>query len=263
MNSVYWPPMILDSGNGQAYNSYAVQFTQRSVDLDKRAQMPRPRHTQEEIEEMRERILSASVDLLREQGFEALSIRGIAERVGVSHMVLYSYFENRKAIIVALSEREQQRMEARHGEILRKAEEGDVREVMREGLGFYARVAQAQPRIYRLLWVQPWALEWMVDPHQRIEANLAYLSRLVQLGIQRGVFVKRDATLAAATVLAMVNAPLMLYHNGRLSDTELCDRMAEETVDAAMGYLTGVWDGPDISLPGDQSLESSCERTAI
>ena len=106
--------------------------------------MARPKQTEEQIAAMRERILDAALALLSEQGPEALSIRAIAKQVGVSHMALYTYFENRAALIMALIKRQLGRMQARHTEILHRAETGDVCQVLRESLAFYAQMAQTR-----------------------------------------------------------------------------------------------------------------------
>ena len=74
--------------------------------------MPRPRKTEEEIQAMRERILDAAFALLQQEGIEGVSIRKIADRISVSHMSLYHYFENRAAIVKSLRERAYARMEA-------------------------------------------------------------------------------------------------------------------------------------------------------
>ena len=74
--------------------------------------MPRPRLTEEEIAAMREHILDAAGQLLHEEGPDGLSIRAIADRVGVSHMVLYTYFANRDALVASLRDRHRQMIEA-------------------------------------------------------------------------------------------------------------------------------------------------------
>jgi AcrR family transcriptional regulator len=76
--------------------------------------MPRAKKTEQEIKVMRGRILDATLELLRQEGMEGVSIRKIANRIGVSHMLLYSYFENRAAIIQSLRKRVR-----RDGSILR------------------------------------------------------------------------------------------------------------------------------------------------
>jgi AcrR family transcriptional regulator len=44
-------------------------------------------------------ILEAARDLLAEGGLEALSMRGVASRVGVSATAIYNYFENKRALV--------------------------------------------------------------------------------------------------------------------------------------------------------------------
>ncbi len=204
--------------------------------------MPRPKQTEDQIAAMRERILDAARDVLLEEGPEALSIRTIADRVGVSHMVLYTYFENHAALIAAFTRRQRARMQARHEENLRQAESGDVLAVMRESLVFYAWFARERPRVYRFLWVLPMpACRGLDDQcshqHGRMQDHLQHLARLVRVGVERGVFAERDPDLAAAVVFGMVNAPLILYHSGRLPDDALRERLETESLDAAMAYL--------------------------
>ena len=207
--------------------------------------MARPKQTQEQITAMREHILDAAAELLHEQGPQALSIRAITKRLGISPMALYTYFENRADLFAALSERHRGQMRERHAELLRKAKTGDVREAVRESLAFFPEMAQERPRIYQFLWVL--SLHegcpatphpgYPAPPHQRLEHILQRLSQLVQLGIERTIFVGRDPLLAAATAFSMVNASLFLYHSGRLQDAVLRDQISEEALNAAMDYL--------------------------
>lgn len=227
--------------------------------------MPRPKRSEAEIAEMRERILDAARDILVTEGADSISIRAIAERVGVSHMVLYSYFENREALLRALRERQRERMRDRHEATLREAQEGDVREVVRRVLAFYAGMARRHSRVYELLWVQPiQPIEETADGaspcpfgcpdsmgkpaatdeelqhrHEGFVMHLQHLAHLVELGIDQGAFVARDPLQAAATVVGIVNSPLILFYGGRLTDADLRDRMAADCIEIAMSYLTG------------------------
>jgi len=199
--------------------------------------MARPKQTEEEREVMRERILDAAHELLMEQGPDALSTRIIADRVGVSHMVLYTYFENHDALAQALRARLRERREASQAEQLCQAQTGDVAVVMRDVLAHYAKSANEHPRRYKFMWVQPASNAPQHDPYHPFQCNVRRLVQLVELGIERDVFVDRDPTLAAATAFAIIHGPLLLYHNGRLADETLRDQMSAEALDAAMGYL--------------------------
>ncbi len=68
--------------------------------------MPRPKMTPAQLEATREQILDTALAILQESGPEAITSRAIAERMGVAHMSLYTYFENQAAILRALSTRE-------------------------------------------------------------------------------------------------------------------------------------------------------------
>jgi AcrR family transcriptional regulator len=50
----------------------------------------------------RQRILDVALDLFTEQGFDATSLRQIAERLGVTKAAIYYYFESKDDILLAL-----------------------------------------------------------------------------------------------------------------------------------------------------------------
>jgi AcrR family transcriptional regulator len=188
----------------------------------------------------REEILGAAAQLLHERGHEAVTIRAIAERVGVSHMVLYRYFRNRDDLEEALRERQRARLAARREDDLRRAEAGEVEAMTRRMLGFFRHMAERNPRMYRLIWLEPIESE---DGARRFDAraqgDIGHLSRLVELGIAQGLYVNRDPVLAAQVCLALVNGPLLLHAGGRLAASPLQEQVAGEAVEAALGYLAG------------------------
>lgn len=50
-------------------------------------------------QEVRERIMLAARDLLAAQGLDGVSMRGVAEQVGVTATALYHYFDNKDALV--------------------------------------------------------------------------------------------------------------------------------------------------------------------
>jgi len=172
--------------------------------------MPRAKRTEQEIKMMRERILDATIELVRQEGLEGVSIRKIADRIGVSHMLLYSYFENRAAIIQSLRERGFQQMEAFFAESLRRAESGDALAQVRVSLGRFIQLSHEYPKLYQLAWRS--ATSWRVDS-QNMTTSVEHLAQLIQLCIERGQCVERDPALAAAMVFGIVNGTLMLYYS--------------------------------------------------
>jgi len=197
--------------------------------------MPRAKRTAQEIQTMRGRILDATLVLLRQEGPEGVSIRKIADRIGVSHMLLYSYFENRAEIIESLRKRCFGQMEAFCAESLRRAETGDALVQVRESLGRFIQVSHEHPMLYQLACRR--ATSWRADG-LNVTTILEHLSQLIQLCIERGQCIKRDPRLTATVAFSMVNGTLMLYHSlsalGQTAQAEL----EREVIEAAITYLT-------------------------
>jgi AcrR family transcriptional regulator len=200
--------------------------------------MPRPKKTSVQIEAGREKILDTALAILEESGPEAISSRGIAERMGMAHMSLYSYFENQAAIMRALSQREMAKWRGHQAVFEQRAETEDIRRVVEDYLGFFIAFARENPNLYRMAWVLPEVGgESPEENRQRMQATIGQLAHLLSLGMGRGVFERREPFLAAGTVLGIVNMPYILFHSGKLADAGLRDRMVEEVLKAAMGYL--------------------------
>ena len=197
--------------------------------------MPRQKKTEQEIQAMRARILDAALALLRQEGLEGVSIRKIADRIGVSHMLLYSYFDNRAAIICSLRERGYEQMEAFCAESLRRAEAGDALIQVRALLERFVRISHEHPGLYQLAWRRDLSLR---ADAQNVTRILEHLSQLIQWCIERGQCIARAPTLAATMAFSLVNGTLMLYHSlpalGRTAQAEL----ERELIEAAITYLT-------------------------
>jgi AcrR family transcriptional regulator len=226
--------------------------------------MPRPRLTEEEINTMREATLKAAFNILQEQGPEGLSIRAIADRMGVSHMMLYSYFENREEIISALRNYARLHHMARHKEALDRAQESAAEEVMHETLEGYVQFAHERPQAFHFIWGgRRWGGHLrgapgdegmhMHPPRQPgsppyadrlrhsggVHHELDFLERLIKLGIKQGVFVERDPAIAALMTTSMIIGPLLISQMPGLSNNETKRKLESEAIEATMHYLTG------------------------
>jgi AcrR family transcriptional regulator len=197
--------------------------------------MPRAKKTEQEIQAMRQRILDAALKLLRQEGPEGLSIRKIADRIDVSHMLLYSYFENHAAIIQALRERGFEGMRAFCAEALRRAETGDALTQVCELLERFIQVMRDYPNLYELAWRRDLSLQ--VDS-KNVDTIVQTLARLIQLCIDRGQCMERDPTLAAGMAFGIVNGMLMVYHNTSAFGQTPGEELETEAIGAAITYLT-------------------------
>jgi AcrR family transcriptional regulator len=203
--------------------------------------MPRPKKTPTQLEATREQILDTALAILQEQGPEAITSRAIAERMGMAHMSLFTYFKNQAAILAALREREMFKWRAQQDGIEQRAQTEEISKVVQKMLNLYIDFARENPNLYRLAWVMPdVGFESLEENRQRMQATVGQLAGLLKLGMERGEFKPRDPFLAAASVLGMVNTPSILFHTGKLADPLLRDRMVDEVLVAAMTYLKKV-----------------------
>lgn len=53
----------------------------------------------------RERLIQAMIDILRDQGFERLGVNAVAERAGVSKVLIYRYFGDYDGLLQVVAER--------------------------------------------------------------------------------------------------------------------------------------------------------------
>ena len=200
--------------------------------------MPRPRKTPAEMQAMRERILDTAYAILEESGPNAITSRSIAERLGMAHMSLFTYFDNQAAIISALRGREMARWQHRLAENAARAQREDIRQVVRKHLTFYTELARENPNLYYLAWVAPEeSEEHRLAQRVQMMEIVEGLAVLLELGMAEGAFARRDALMAAISVLGMVNVPNILYFSGKVLDPRVRDRMVAEMLPAAMLYL--------------------------
>jgi AcrR family transcriptional regulator len=200
--------------------------------------MSRPKKTPAQLESTREQILDVTLAILHEQGPEAITSRAIAERMGVAHMSLYTYFENQAAILRALRQREMAKWHASQQIFDQRSETEDIPSVVEDLLKFFISFARENPNLYRIAWVMPEVGgETPEENRQRMHVTVGHLAALLQKGMGSGMFEPRNSFLAASTVLAMVNTPYILFHSGKLVDPVLRDQVVDEVLSAALGYL--------------------------
>ena len=208
--------------------------------------MPRPKKTESEITAMREKILESAESILQQKGSQGLSIRAIAEHIGVSHMVLYSYFDSREELVSALRERHRKRNQQRHQEVLQKAKTGDVRTVMSEVLQDNISFAHKNPRVFRFLWGPRDKMSNHDCEHQDkkhhpkgIIKEVQLLSEIIQLGIEKHEFIERDPEVAAYLILGTINTPLIMDQFLNAIDKKTLEKLEKEALKTCMNYLTG------------------------
>lgn len=99
----------------------------------------------------REEILQAAKELFLEQGYEATTIRRIADRVGVSAPALYLYFQDKEQMMLALCDQTFGYLIVSIGEIENTV--SDPRERIRRFGEAYLKFGMAHPDEYKLIFL--------------------------------------------------------------------------------------------------------------
>lgn len=197
--------------------------------------MARPRKTDEEIQETREKILEAAQDILHEDGFEALSIRSIAERMGISHMTLYTYFDSMDALRNELGQLHQKNALVLKKELMERAQTDNFEGVLDEVFAQVRSLTTERNR-FRLAWGFNDGPDQCHSPHKKGH-GFDFIAEIIREGIRRGVLHDRDPEIASAIILGLINGPLMAHHARNLFTLEFANHAVDEGIEIAKSYL--------------------------
>lgn len=168
----------------------------------------------------RERILSESRELLRAHGLLGFSMRGVAERVGVTATALYRHFEDKDALLATLLE---QGFETFSRYLMRSLSGRTPLERFRLSGYAYFDFALEHPRDYALMFMTPKDLGLhAVSAHAQAKMSAAFVFLVDRVKECRdaGVFARHDPEGAALNVWAEVHGLASLRLNGQLEQLD-------------------------------------------
>jgi AcrR family transcriptional regulator len=116
-----------------------------------------------ERDELRTKILDAARTLFVEQGYEAVSMRKIADAIEYSPTAIYAYFTDKAALMHALCREDFARMNAANPGALQVAD--PVERIRQLGL-HYIRFAATHPNHFRLMFMTKPAAEVVMSEEQ-------------------------------------------------------------------------------------------------
>ena len=104
--------------------------------------------------DLRKSLLTAATQMINESGVEAVSMRKLADIVGVSRTALYHHFAGKQALLCALAEtgfnQQRQHLQA----VLKQSEELSPRLLIKAYIAAYIDFAVANPAYYGLMFGQ-------------------------------------------------------------------------------------------------------------
>ncbi len=162
------------------------------------------------VESTKARLVAAASDLLDAGGQAAVTLRAVAEMVGVSHNAPYRHFRDRNALLAGVAERDfdglRQAFHAQGGE------QQDARSTLKAAVMAVATYAREHPARYRLLFSDP-GLASVDDALQvaafgSFQAFAAIIQRCQSDGSLRTIETARVAGLIYATLHGAIDLQL-------------------------------------------------------
>jgi AcrR family transcriptional regulator len=168
-----------------------------------------------------ERIVEASLKILEEKGESAVSMRQVANVVGVTPMAIYHYFPDRKALLDFVVDRE---FEKFLGFIEARSLQGSVESKLLNCMDSYVDYAFDRPSIFDYVFSQPRpnARRFPDDFRARRSPTMNPIADLVEQAMEAGYLRRDDVWEVALELWAHVHGYIALYRGGRfnLPETE-------------------------------------------
>jgi AcrR family transcriptional regulator len=102
-------------------------------------------------EERREQLLDATLALVTDEGYEGVSMEGIARRAGVTKPVVYDLFGSLPELLEALLDREEERALLQLVELMPpRVDDADPDQALVQGLDAFLRAVGSRPDTWRL-----------------------------------------------------------------------------------------------------------------
>ena len=171
----------------------------------------------EDVEAFRQRLCQAAEKLFAERGIEAVTMRELAQALGVSPMTPYRYFKDKDAILAAVRAAAFARFAARLEAAM--AQPADPLSRSRNAGQAYIDFALAEPQAYRLMFDLNQPTE---GDYPELQASIVrarrtmtvHIEAMIQAGLMEG-----DAELIGHLFWSVLHGMLMLQLTGKLAPT--------------------------------------------
>jgi AcrR family transcriptional regulator len=187
---------------------------------------------QQEKEVLKAKILDAARELFATEGYEAVTMRKIAEKIGYTTTALYVHFQDKDALLRALCENDFRSLRAAFERIAKIHD--PIERLYKLGLA-YADFALDHANQYRLMFMTPTpaqALTESVIEHGNPDVEAyAFLKATIAAGIAAGCYrpEHKDPDLIAQAVWGSVHGVVSLYLT-KASDSWVTWRPIRKTV---------------------------------
>jgi AcrR family transcriptional regulator len=185
----------------------------------------------------RERIVEEALRIVTDEGPEGVTIRALAQRLGLSAGSIYTHFRSKDELLQQVAAQGFDRLMA---EAVGAMELADPREAMLEGGRRYLQFAEANPALYRLMFAEVDLARFRAEPTVAMPGRALYdlyrdlYARAVESGAIRDI----DPELQTLIGWSAVHGFAMLALSGRLPPPRMADAELAQIRDAFLGVIT-------------------------
>jgi len=166
-----------------------------------------------------DRIARVALSILEKEGAEAVSMRRVAQAIGITPMAIYHHFPSREALLNTITDREFAKLLSH---IQAHPLSGTVEARLVAVMEGYVDYAFAQPRIFDFVFsrVRSGARQFPKDFRARRSPTLNPVADMLAIEMQKGQLRKDDVWEIAFALWAHVHGYVVLYRAGRIHLSE-------------------------------------------
>ena len=166
-----------------------------------------------------DRISQAALAILEAEGPEAVSMRRVADSVGITPMAIYHHFSNREALLDSVTN---QQFATFLSYIEKRPMRGSPETQLISAIEAYIDYAFNRPRIFDYVVAQrrPRARRYPNDARARRSPTLNPIADVVRAAMQTGQVKKDDVWEVALELWALTHGYVALYRAGRFNLSE-------------------------------------------
>lgn len=195
-------------------------------------------------EQTRKRILEAAGQLFVAEGYDAVSVRKIAQKIGMSHGTIYIHFRDKDDLLYQVSEEHFSRLLSR---LRRLPRSRDVEWRLRDALLEVIRFGLEFPHEYQLMMALQTTFGGPKTPNQwgpNSEQVGNYFDALLVEARDKDAIANADAQLDSLLLLATIHGTVLTAASEEL-DVDTASRLAELIVDTLIAGLGARHSGTD------------------
>jgi AcrR family transcriptional regulator len=163
-----------------------------------------------------QRIATAARRLLDEQGADAVTMRRVAQAVGITAMALYRHYADRAALLNALAN---EGFDELATQLSAARLSGDIEKRLTKILDLYLDHALQNPRLFELMFLRQreGARQYPRDFKAGRSPTANLMAKLIQEGMDSGYFRRDDPWEIVFEMGALLQGLIMLYLGGRMA----------------------------------------------